>query len=264
MALIGIAIHSTEENGRIKWSEETLYHVLNTVDFKKHRLGIIDNASSERMKAIIDQFAIDFENSYHETDLIIINQPTNVGTAAAHRSLMAHLKEGEGYNKLDDDVEFKSMGWIDLMEEVIRRDPSIGILGLKRKDLEQSPTSTVEHYRSVIKELPRIKGMTWMYAEYTDDIIGTCTLYNPELIKKIGAPSQVSTYSFDDYDYCQRSLLAGFKNAFLPYIEIEHLDDGSNNYTKWKQEEAGRVMEQTMQIIREYKSGQRSIYVPIK
>jgi hypothetical protein len=41
-----------------------------------------------------------------------------------------------------------------------------------------------------------------------------------------------------------RSKLAGFKNCFLPHIEIDHLDEGGNNYTQWKRDEASYRMKE--------------------
>lgn len=262
MALIGMCIHSTEENGRITWSEATLKCLAETVDFNKHRLGIINNASSERMCGIIDDFAKRFEVWFPDTDLIIIDHEENVGTARGHNSLMG-LALGDSYIKIDDDLDIPYGGWVDEMVEAIKRDPSIGILGLKRYDLEQSPNAEKPQYLSTLEMLPREKGMSWIVAEFAEDIIGTCTMYNPKLIEKIGGLFQISNYSFDDYNYCQRSLLAGFRNAFLPHIPIFHLDDGQNPYIGWKQDEAGRVMEETMKIVQQYKSGERSLYVPI-
>jgi hypothetical protein len=54
--------------------------------------------------------------------------------------------------------------------------------------------------------------------------------------------------------------VAGFRLVFLPHIEIDHIDPGGNDYTSQKQKDAGVVMGKCVELMREYRSGQRSPY----
>lgn len=57
MALIAMAVYDTEENKRAKLTYRTVECLLKTVDFNKHRLFIIDNASCEESNSYIYKLA---------------------------------------------------------------------------------------------------------------------------------------------------------------------------------------------------------------
>jgi len=53
MSMIAMAVHDTATNDRTKYTAETLESLQLTVDFKKHRLIVIDNASNPETKRIL-------------------------------------------------------------------------------------------------------------------------------------------------------------------------------------------------------------------
>jgi hypothetical protein len=108
--------------------------------------------------------------------------------------------------------------------------------------------------------LPHKPGEDWIVVEATRDIMGTCTMFNSDLLDKIGYLYQPSLYGYDDVLASHRSNMAGFVNAFLPHIRIDHIDPGGGDYEKWKRDEAGKWVEGISKIIDEYISGERSIY----
>lgn len=253
MALIIMCCHDTVENKRSEYTKQTLNCLRWSVDWNKHRLVILDNGSCDETKQIIGSFSF----------ATIINNDVNVGTARGVNQGLRLRKPGECACKIDNDVEIASSGWADELEEAIERCPEIGVLGLKRKDLAQSPTTDNLTFRSELVMLPHLDGQKWIVAESHPDIMGTCTMYNWRLIDAIGGLIQPNTYGLDDCLYCLRSTLAGFWNGFLPHIDITHLDTGSNPYTQEKQKVAGEAWPIYQQWHTEYCEGKRDLYVEI-
>lgn len=264
--LICIAVYSTKENGRSEYTRRTLYGLLNTVDFKKHRLIVSDNGSCLQTHATYEQFRTTFDREFPSDHFKLILNGKNLGTAAAVNLGIKERKKEEFVIKQDDDVIVHANDWVDQMEEAITRHPSIGILGLKRNDLIQSPTNPSIDFRSELVMLPHESGQRWIIIEKTKDIIGTCTMYNPALLDRIGYLYQPTVYGHDDVIASYRSNLAGFINAFLTHVPISHIDSGKDKngneteFIKWKKEEAGRNGKEFEETIKDLIKGYKPIY----
>ena len=256
MALIAMAVHDTEENGRSELTRKTLGSISKTVDLSHDRLFIIDNGSFVETKLLLDAY----KNTYFGQQISIITLPENIGTAKAINLAWKERKPGEHCIKMDNDVIINQSGWVDEMEEAIEREPQIGICGLKRKDLWQHPGHPDRMYKSELIMLPHEPGQRWIIAEKTRDIMGTCTMFNSALLDKIGYLFQPSLYGYDDVLASLRSNKAGFINVFLTHINIDHIDPGGTEYIDWKHKESGKVTQEVIKIIDEYIAGTRSIY----
>jgi len=252
MALIAMAVHDTGENQRTEYTEKTLQSLIKTVNLSKHRVILIDNGSCEGTKELLKDASIwyDFE---------IITLPENLGTAGAINLAWKYKVEGENLIKMDNDVVIDSSGWVDEMEAAIERDPNIGIIGLKRKDLIENPWRS-DDYKSEIVMLPHEDYQRWIIVEKVKHVIGTCQMYNHKLIEKIGYLYQPSLYGYDDVLASYRSQVAGFYNCFLPHIEIDHIDNRETPYWQWKREEAAKGDVEHQRTVSEYLSGKRPIY----
>ena len=260
-ALIALAVWDTVKNDRTKYTKRTLTNLFNgTIDIDKHRVVIVDNGSCEETK--------DFLNSYNNWGTIITNKE-NVGTAKAINQAWALRKDGEHLIKMDNDVEIFTHDWVDEMEEVInlseRLPKPIGILGLKRVDLFED-TYRNDGYRSTLVQIPHLKGEYWHNVEIASHIMGTCQMYNHKLIDKIGGLEQMDgLYGFDDSIASLKSELSGFVNAFLSHIKIDHIDTADNKgYTEWKADYANEMWSKFNELVEDYKSGVRDMYVPIE
>jgi GT2 family glycosyltransferase len=199
----------------------------------------------------------------------VFYMPENVGTAKAVNRAMRERQTGEYFVKMDNDVRFYRPGWLDDMEEAMRADPTIGILGLKRSDLEQHPNHDEERFRSTLRFVPSCieKGKPWICVEETADIMGTCTMFSPALLYAIGYMYQPGYYGYDDVLMCVRSHVAGFKNCFLPHIRIDHLDpvfeEGTpDHYSGWKSASAWSDGAEYNRIKEGYENGSIPIYSP--
>lgn len=234
MALIAMAVYDTEENGRSEYTRETLLSLFENVEFTQHRLFIIDNASCEKTKTILRDIPKEFAT--------VITNEINVGTAAAINQAWKHRKSTEHLIKIDNDVVINGYGWVEELEEAIETDITIGIIGLKRKDLMENPFRNDEH-KSTLRMLIHEEGKRWIIVEDVQHVMGTCQMYNWRLIDKMGGLMQMGgLYGFDDTLSSIRAKILGYKLCFLPHIEIDHIDEGGNAYTEWKRKYAGDQM----------------------
>lgn len=248
MALIIMVAFDTEENGRSEYTLKTLDSLTKTVDWNKHRLIVVDNGSCQATKDILEDYK-EWRGFHYFPTIITLSE--NVGTARGINFGLQQRLPGEACVKLDNDVVINSSGWVDEMEEVLRRDPTIGIVGLKRKDVDFNGTYIA---------LPHQPGERWVTVEGGGQIMGTCTMFNSALIDKIGYSWQPMTYGLEDTLTDLRSQLAGFWNCYLPHIDIDHLDRGDNPYTQEKHEIARQSWPEYMKYHEGYKNGTIPLY----
>lgn len=271
MSLISIAIFDTPENGRSELTRRTLESLLQTVDFTRHRVFLVVNAATPETEAAIDAFRsgiIEMKynpippdtNGANFATATIIRNKENKGTARAINRAWKHRQPGEHAIKMDNDVVIHRSGWVDEMEEAISRDPKIGIIGLKRKDLWETPWHPDPTQRSAMRMLPHEAGQKWIIVEDVNHVMGTCQMYNAALLDKIGYLYQPGLYGFDDSLAAIRCKVAGFTSCFLHGYEIDHIDPGGNEHTEWKRRKAGEDSPEYHRLKDGYLSGSISIY----
>lgn len=238
MANICMAVHDTEENDRSKYTKETLRSLCDTVDWLRernpHTLWVIDNNSCQETKVFLKEIR-------SKLNFRVITLDKNTGTANAINLGIKKRKYNQVCVKMDNDIVVHQQGWLEEFEQVFIDNPEIGICGLKRDDVYGSFTESGKLLMS-------------------EDIMGTCTAFNPKLLDDVGYLNQFSVYGYDDVLMSARSLAAGFKNCFLPHIKITHLDNGGTEYTEWKKREAGLYLNEVSNLINMYKTGKLSPY----
>ena len=257
MALIVMAVYDTKKNGRTWMTRATLESLIHTIDWSKHRLIVSDNGSCKATHDVFNMIQVSGPK-FH-----VIYNDENLGTAAAINRGWAMREPGENVVKLDNDVVIHQAGWLDLMEEAFDRDPYLGIIGLKRKDLAECPWGQGA-MRSTLYMLPHKPGQRWIVVEICQHIMGTCQAYSSDLLDEIGGLYQMqdegNKYGFDDSLASVRAHLAGFETVFLHGIEIDHIDPGQSEFTEWKQESAGKWMQRYQEVAQEYKDSTRPLY----
>lgn len=259
MALVAMAIYDTPENGRDELTEaclETLLRPRISDEDHRHRWFFVVNASTERTRKALAEFAW-----HHRNPVEVIYKEKNVGTAKAVNAAWVHRLPGEYAVKMDNDVIIHQFDWLEQMEETMRKMPELGILGLKRKDLIQHPDHEDPRYRSTLQIVPHTPGEPWRFVEVTDDVMGTCTMFSPACLEKIGYLYQPGLYGFDDVLACVRSKVAGFENAFLHGIEIDHPDPGTGDYQIWKSRTAFEDAPEYARAKEAFESGTIPVYV---
>lgn len=258
MALIAMAVYDTEENKRTNLTAATLDCLLSTVDFKKHRLIIIDNNSC---RETIEMYNHIFGLHFMPPESIqIISLPENIGTARAINQAWKLRQPGEHCIKMDNDIIINSAGWVDEMEEAIRRDPKIGQVGLKRKDLWEYPNHPESDFKSELHMLPHVAGEPWQVIEKVKHTIGSCVMHNAALLDKVGYLYQPGLYGYDDVIMSHRTHLAGFYSCFLPHINIDHIDPGDTPYQDWKQKHSAEQTQEVIKLVHEMYNGTKPIY----
>jgi hypothetical protein len=259
LALIACAVYDTEENQRTTLTRRTLASLFQTVDFSQHRLVISDNGSCQATQELYETLPW-----RHNGHLTILKNGANIGTARAINRGWQLREPGEFCVKMDNDVEFGQAGWVDEMERAVARQPRIGIVGLKRKDLEERPDHDNPWYRSRLLMLPHRAGEPWVVCEDVQHVMGTCQLYAAALLDKMGYLYQMqdmgNLYGLDDSLASARAHLLKFWTVFLPHIPIDHIDKGGDAFTEWKQANAKIWLPRYEQVLREYASGVRSPY----
>jgi GT2 family glycosyltransferase len=221
-----MAVHDTRANNRTWMTRYTLDSIVKTVDLEKHRLIISDNGSCDDTHRLYGKFDRHIER--------VLYNKGNIGTARAINNVWELRRENEHAVKMDNDVVIHQSGWADLFEEVFQRDPTIGICGLKRKDLEERPDHPEDWARSTLRMLPHKRGERWLVVEEVCHVMGTCQAYSDALLHEIGFLYQPGLYGFDDSLAAVRTATAGFKSAFLLGIEIDHIDPGGTEFARWK------------------------------
>ncbi len=243
-----MCVYDTVENNRLRYTRECLNSLSETVDLDKHRLFIINNNSCDEAT----EFLIDFNNRFKSN---LINSKENIGTARGINLALSQRRKNEVCVKTDDDVVWHQKNWVEELEEVFIRDHSIGICGLKRKDIWQNPNHENPVYRTTLETQDN-----GFILELCPDIMGTCTALNPLLLDSLGYYSQPSTYGFDDTIISARSIASGFRNCFLPHINISHIDEGGDAYCEQKKREASEYMIEASAMIDMYRTGKLDPY----
>jgi len=248
-SLICLAVYDTDENKRTSYTKSTLDSLCGRVNLTKHRIIVSDNGSCDATKQVYDDFG----------DLIseVIYNGSNIGTANAINKAWMLRKPGEFCIKMDNDVVVNHDGWVDEMESVFAKDKSIGVVGLKRRDLIEWP---IGESKSKLIPLKHERGEKWVIVEEVNHMMGTCNMYSPEILDRIGYLYQHTLYGFDDSFSSLRVRIAGFKNVFLPHIDIDHIDVGGDVFCDWKIKHATEHWKQFEQISEEYRTGIRNIY----
>ncbi len=251
MMLIAMAVYDTPENKRTWMTEATLESLANMVNWSKHRLIVVDNASCQETQDVYEQYGF---FPFFE----LIRNDANVGTAKAINQAWRHREPGEHCVKMDNDVVVHQLSWPHQMELVFARDAEIGIVGLKRRDVDASPYNVEEP--STIRMLPHKRGQSWIIVEEVKHVMGTCQAYSSLLLDKIGYLNQPGVYGFDDSLASIRAHMAGFKCVYLPAIGLDHIDPGGDAYCQWKRDEAGRRFPEFNTQVALYEMGAADIY----
>lgn len=250
--LIAMATYITEENRKLEVAKRCVNRTIQSFDPQQHRMFIVDNASYQPWQEHLSTLP-----AY----IRVIRNDENVGTAKAINKAWKLRRQGENCVKMDDDVVIFSDEWADVLEDVFRRDPMIGICGLKRKDLAEAPWET-GWMRSALKMLPHQPGQRWLVIEEVNHVMGTCQAYRSSLLDEMGYLYQLpgNKYGFDDAISAARSIKLGYKNCFVLGITIDHIDPGGTPYQNWKEQNAAQRIDEYQAFVAKITSGEEPVY----
>lgn len=264
--LVAACVYNTPTNDKLSVIKAWFDSLIHQQDFYRHnnnikvRLFIYDNSPTSIIDELKEFYTYTAISAMPHDITFLGGNGVNLGTAGGINECWKHAEEGEYLVKMDDDVVVNETHWLRQMVEVMERTPKLGILALKRKDLSENPNHENVDFRSELMMVPQEKGQRWYIIEKIKNVFGTIQMYSPELFKRIGYMEQIGPYGFDDYIMSVKCYASGMIGAFLPHIEIEHLDEGGNEYTEWKIKQAGQVQQQVIERAKEYKLGLRELY----
>jgi O-antigen biosynthesis protein len=244
VALIAMASYCTPENKRFPLTLRTLDALYRTVDWTKHRLVVIDNGSTcpAAVRFFDEAGRLGGLVSWSWKMLppyTLIRNADNRGQARALNQGWLLRDPGEVLCRLDDDVDLLDDGWLDRLCDCLDRDPTLGVVGLKRPDLWERPDHPDAAWRSELVMLPHEPGQDWLVVEKAKSVIGTVQAVSHRLVDKIGYLYQGSfKWGLEDADMVARAGAAGFWCGFWPHARIRHLDptpSGGSDYQRWKE-----------------------------
>jgi len=200
-----------------------------------YKLMIIDNGSTDG--------TVDFLRTLtHPQIEDIVYNGENLGTARAlNKGWKIAAERGQYAGKLDNDVVFYDNDWLDKAVSVLNDTVDVGLVGLKRRDLEEKPNHNDRFFRTRLVTLP-----SGQIIEIAEHVIGTCWIVGTQALEDVGALVQIGPYGLDDSLYCIRLRLCGLVPVFLPDVAIEHIDPGHPKYpefTQWKIDKATEVFQ---------------------
>jgi len=120
-----------------------------------------------------------------------------------------------------DDVRFRTAGTTQILQQQAYSDPSIGILTPKIIGRGAGPQTSPTHNLMTVQPLEM-----WF----------PCVFIKRALIDKIGyLDEDFNDFGSDDYDYCIRTVKAGYRLAVTTEVSVEHEaspDGGPTTFTK--------------------------------
>lgn len=262
-SIIAMCCYDTKENDRTKYTKETLWSLIDTVDFKKHKLHITDNASCKATKELLNDFRRLFESLFPMDNILIITLKKNYGTAVG---INFGIKWRDDFNdicgviKIDNDIVVHGRDWVDELEEIVMREPKIGLASLKRNDFSETSNHPEEQWRTKLFSLEHTVGQKHFILEQTNGAMSNCQMMSAKLLDNLGYLYQKNVYGWDDKLMAVRANKAGFGSVFLPYPRISHIDNGANSYTQEKIQIATQTMKETDDMAKAYLSGEIPFY----
>lgn len=242
-------------------STQTIESYIETGPVQEANLHLVDNGSEDGMA----EWLKDNQKRLEKHNIFCHFNTENVGTANAINSVWKERTPTQHCMKIDSDMIWPEKNWFNYMREVFDYTENVGIVGLKRNDLWESPTHPDPFYRTQIMEVVRSNGSTFKI-ERSSHVIGSCWLVRSSLLNSIGALRQPGLYGFDDSLYCLRAKIAGYACVFVPDVPVIHNDKGESGsdenakYTRWKLSSAGVDMHGFEKLRDAYQSGELDVY----
>jgi len=121
---------------------------------------------------------------------------------------------------LNDDIEWFSYGWLEILRRVLYSDPAFGIVGPSGK------SSTT----------PMCYGWPGQHGlQEVDHLPFWCVLVKQALVDQIGYLDEAFIHYGSDNYYCKTAERAGYKSVWVRDVYLKHTHHGSGLIFKWKE-----------------------------
>ncbi len=139
---------------------------------------------------------------------------------------------------LNNDTEVISDDWMEAMVEQAQR-PSVGAVGA----LLLYPDGTVQH-GGVVVGLGGVAGHSHKYAasdaagyfftlrsiNNVSAVTAACLMVRREIFDAVGGLDEGLSVAFNDVDFCLKVVAAGYRNVYLPHVQLYHFESKSRGH----------------------------------
>jgi len=199
---------------QLEVTRECVDSILKNTEYP-YRLIIVDNASAPSTRDYLDGL-----KGNKNLDLLLIRNDKNLGfVKAVNQGVVA---SDAPYLCIMNNDTIASSGWLSEMIDVMKANPSIGLLNPSSNTSGQFPgEKSIEEYALTLKGL---KGE--IQELYT--CRGFCMIVTREVIKRVGLLDEIYHVGyFDDTDYCKRAQGLGYKTARAKAAYVYHKENVS-------------------------------------
>lgn len=212
-------------------SAELIVPMINSVhastEFGAYRFLVVDNASSDDSKSIIQRELI---------DCFFISNQTNVGFGRANNQLVPHI-EGDFVLLLNTDA-FVSPDTLEKTVAFMEENPDCGVLGVKLVGSDgklqpccryfPTPLNVFLNKTGIGRFFPGVRlvdDMGWEHdaVRECDWVPGCYYLIRREVLETVGLFDPRFFLYCEEVDHCRRVKQAGWKVIFYPHTQVVHL-----------------------------------------
>lgn len=230
---LSVVLYNTSDND-IKQLFDSLKYVN-----CRYRLIIVDNSPNDKLRV-----------NFNKENIMYIHNPDNPGFGASHNvALKISIENNVNYHFVINPDAFFTEDVISAMTEYMSKDNSIGMMMPQILNLD----GTIQNLPKLLPSpysvlLRKIKRPSVIYKKFIDNyelrnvkngviynapiLSGCFTLFNMELLKKIGLYDDRFFMYFEDWDISRRMHLQ-YKTLYYPKVSVYHgYEAGANKSSK--------------------------------
>ncbi len=229
-ALVSIILPTKNKQGYLR---KCIDSIVNKSTYKNFEIILIDNNSDEKkFFNLVNQYKAQtkFKFKYVRDEL-----PFNF---ARLMNLGRKHAEGEYLILLNNDTEVITPDWIEAYIEQVQR-PEIGVAGCKLLFADE----TIQH-AGVVIGLGGVAGHGLIresrygpgYFNYINllnnysALTAACIMFRTEVYDKVKGFSEEFEVEYNDVDFCLKVVEAGYRNVYIPHIELFHYESISRGH----------------------------------
>ena len=226
----------------VKLLKEAVSSILELTSYSNYEIVIIENGSTDKetfkyYDLIKDKTNVKILKFDEDTDEFNYSKLINLGVKNV---------DGEFVLQLNNDIKIISKDWLDIMVGYSQQ-KEIGAVGgrLYYED------KTIQH-AGIIVGLSGIAGNMLVNLPYGERayfgresatrnvaaVTGACLLCRRVLYEEVGyMDEELFKVAFNDVDFCLKLMEKGYRNVYVPYVELYHYESKTRGYEYSKEKE---------------------------
>lgn len=229
-SLVSIIIPTKNKQEYLK---KCIDSIVKKSSYRNFEIILIDNNSTEKkFFELVNQYK---KQSFFKFKYIKDEEPFNF---ARLMNVGRKNAEGEYLILLNNDTEIISKDWIEGMMEHAQR-PEIGAVGCKLLYEDD----TIQH-AGVVIGFGGVAGHAFIredrdgpgYFNYINllnnysAVTAACIMVKTEIYDKVGGFNEEFVVEYNDVDFCLKVVEAGYRNLYVPHVEIYHYESISRGH----------------------------------